>query len=236
MIISIIVLLLATVLGGLAANFVGYNPKTIKLPLVFGGSFLFAVTIIHILPELFTLASDPFAVGIYVLIGFFIQQLLEYLTSGIEHGHVHHHHDINKFSLLAGLIIHSLMEGALLNHDSPLHGQHEAYTLLLGIILHKAPAAFALMSVFKNGKRISQNQLLILLIFAVASPIGLLSSAYIDFSSETFLILFALVSGAFLHISTTIFIETSPEHKPGGIRMLIITLGVILGILAEYFL
>ena len=51
--------------------------------------------------------------------------------------------------MLIGLTVNSLMEGAILDHDYPLHEQNSSYTLMFGIILHKAPAAFALMVISK---------------------------------------------------------------------------------------
>ncbi|MFN8886323.1 MAG: ZIP zinc transporter, partial [Cyclobacteriaceae bacterium] len=59
--------------------------------LVFAGSYLFSITIIHIFPELYSQSFDPGMIGICVLIGFFLQQALEFLSSGVEHGHIHVH-------------------------------------------------------------------------------------------------------------------------------------------------
>ena len=116
-----------------------------QLPLVFAGSFLFAITIIHIIPELFTLSKDPHQIGLFVLAGFFFQRLLEYFSKGVEHGHAHAHSNgsqNSKLGILIALMIHSFLEGTLLTHESPFHGEHESYSLLIGIALHKAPAAF----------------------------------------------------------------------------------------------
>ena len=116
------------------------------MPLIFGGSYLFSITVIHIFPELFALSSNPTKIGLVILLGFFFQQFLEYFTSGVEHGHIHEQKSIrSKYYVLIGLIVHSLKEGALLTHDSPLHEQNSSYPLPFGIILNKAPAAFALM-------------------------------------------------------------------------------------------
>ena len=239
-IVSILFLVVTTLIGGMTARFVGLKPNTIKLPLVFAGSYLFSVTIIHILPEIISLSERPLYIGIFILLGFFLQQVLEYFTSGVEHGHFHHHHEklsqSSRASIIIALVIHSLLEGALLTHDSPFHERHESYSLLLGIVLHKMPAAFALMSIMSMGRHFSVSHWIILIVFALSSPLGLLISTIITLSPESLLFLFALVSGSFLHISTTIFVESSPEHRFGFTKMLVSVIGAAVAILAELFI
>lgn len=117
MTIYFIVLFMSALLAGLLVLVVPKaNGKIYKLALVFAGSYLFAITIIHILPELYSTATDPIMIGVYVLAGFFLQQCLEYFTSGAEHGHIHTHGDNHKHSmatavlLLVALLIHSFLE------------------------------------------------------------------------------------------------------------------------------
>lgn len=238
MILTALILLFVTMAGGLLVTVIGYKSESIKLPLLFAGSFLFAITLIHILPEVFSLSSQPLRIGLFVLLGFFFQQFLEFLTNGIEHGHFHGQKSstVSRINIMIGLFLHSILEGALLTHDSPFHEAHESYSLLMGIALHKAPAAFALMAVFKSTKvRFSTSQMIILIFFSIASPTGLFLSEYlVYFSQEGIYTFFAFVSGSFLHISTTIFVETSPQHQFRINRFLISLLGASLAIAAEY--
>lgn len=234
----IIVLFLCAMAGGYAVNLIPEKHQNIRYPLVFAGSFLFSITIIHMLPEVFSLSSNPMKVGLYILLGFFLQQFLEYFTSGIEHGHFHARATLGsgtKINLLIALIIHSLLEGALLTHNSPFHEPAESYALLMGIVLHKIPAAFALMATLRAGSKFTAGMWLILILFSLASPVGLLLSAYlVSMSSENLLFLFALVSGGFLHISTTIFVESSPNHHFGLKKFLVSLTGAAFAIMAEY--
>src|SRR3989304_4598152 len=57
-----------------------------KLLLSFSGAYLLAISFLHLIPEIFKSTEDNF-IGIYILLGFFIQILLEYFSKGIEHGH-----------------------------------------------------------------------------------------------------------------------------------------------------
>ncbi|WP_420316629.1 zinc permease [Ekhidna sp.] len=236
MTLTIIILIGCTLLGGFSINLIPGAKQNLRLPLIFAGSYLFAITIIHIIPELFSVSTNPSTVGLYVLIGFFMQQFLEYFSSGVEHGHVHTHHAVSisgRFSIITALIIHSLLEGTLLTHDSPFHEKHESYSLLLGIVLHKMPAAFALMATMQG---LGKKAIYLLVIFSLASPAGLLLSDIILMSEDTLLIVFAVVCGSFLHISTTIFVEASPEHHFGLNKILISLAGALLAILVEFMI
>jgi len=235
-ILTIILLIIGTFIGGWATIPFKYEQRNISTPLIFGGSYLFSITIIHVFPELFTLSPNPTKIGLVILLGFFFQQFLEYFTSGVEHGHIREQKSLkSKYYVLIGLVVHSLMEGALLTHNSPLHEQNSSYTLLFGIILHKAPAAFALVAVFKGKSKFSRLQWTVLTIFSLASPIGAIANSYLTLSEEELNLLFAFVSGAFLHISTTIFVESSPGHRFRINKIAISIIAALLAILTELY-
>ncbi len=235
MILTILILIGSTLLGGFSINIFPDTGKNLRLPLIFAGSYLFAITILHIIPELFSASPDSSMIELYVLIGVFLQQFLEYFSSGVEHGHVYAGHSGSvrgRFSIVTALIIHSFLEGVLLTHYSPFHERHKSYSLLLGIILHKMPVAFALVATMHGlGKRAYY----LLVLFSLASPLGLLLSDYTILSEQMLLKIFAIVCGSFLHISTTIFVEASPEHHFGLNKILISISGALLAILVEYF-
>lgn len=247
MIFDILILFFVALLTGLLAF---YIPKIsndrYKLLLVFAGSYLFSITVIHILPELFHSASNPGLIGIFVLIGFFLQQSLEFFSSGVEHGHIHthtkghSHAESSAWIVLIALFAHSFLEGGLLAHPRTINHHHDSGTLLWGIALHKAPEAFALMSVLLCEVSKKWKALLLLIIFAMASPLGLFFSDYLLshewMSSQAFTLLFALVSGNFLHISTTIVFESSLDHKFNARKMGIALLGAAMAIGMEVFL
>jgi hypothetical protein len=49
-------------------------------------------------------------------------------------------------------------------------------------------------------------------------------------------LLYALVSGNFLHISTTIVFESSPEHHFNARKLTVAILGALVAVAVEYFL
>lgn len=239
---NIVVLLIAALFGGLLAyKFRSTDKISFDLVLTFAGAYLFGITIVHVIPELFTSTSSPVTAGIFVLAGFYLQQILEYLTSGVEHGHLHHPQGEHKhsiglaISLLVGLSIHSLLEGSLLGHPTET-ATSSTIPLLLGIVLHKIPAAFAMMTVLLCQYEKPKWPLIFLIIFALASPFGVLFSETVELSPFAGEILFALVCGSFLHISTTIVFESSPQHKFKISRIGISILGAVVAILVQALL
>jgi len=246
MISGVIILFLSALLGGILAIYsVSAISKNIKYLLVFAGSFLFSITILHILPEIFEAGQNHLYIGLSILLGFFFQQLLEYFTNGVEHGHMHKHHSdeghstLRGVSLMLALCVHGFLEGTLLAHPDTLHESHTEGSLLAGIVFHKFPAALALISVLACQFKSKKTQFILLTIFALASPFGLFTGHIIEnlgwLSASSMTFLFAFVAGNFLHISTTIFIESSPEHKWSSKKLLVSVFAAGIAFISELF-
>lgn len=227
-------LLLSVLVGGGIVSFLEKTNKErmIKLLLAFSGGFLLSIAFIHFLPELYHHAGEE--VGIWILLGFLIQLILEFFSGGIEHGHIHHHHDAKiPWGILIALGIHSFVEGIPL--AAPFIGEVTATThhhggentLLMGIIFHQIPVAISLMILLIAGGISRAKSWVILSLFALTTPAGLvlgLISKELVFALN-FDIILALVVGMFLHISTTIIFETSENHKFNLIKLISILVG-----------
>ncbi|MFC0262441.1 ZIP family metal transporter [Fontibacter flavus] len=247
----------AMLAGGLAYFIPSWEEKYFKLVLVFAGSYLFAITVLHILPELFVESSNPTRMGLYILLGFFIQQILALLSTGVEHGHIHHpshQHaaNVGVWTIMIGLFLHAFLEGTLLGNEGSLlahdhdhsghdhhHHHHSGGNLLFGILLHKGPEAFALVAVLMSAMK-KRWIFLLLIIFALASPLGMLLSNWMYESKvlggESLNIFYGIVAGGFLHISTTIFFESSPDHRFYLNKVLVSMFAFGLAILLEMLL
>ena len=257
MTLKLLVLFLTPLLSGLSIYLVPRGKRTsFKLLLVFAGSYLFSITVIHILPELYRHYSNLEWVGLFVLAGFFLQQVLEYFTSGIEHGHIHththghheghHHHShgdettrsMSALVLLAALCIHAFLEGAMLAEPAHMGPHYDVNAILIGIALHRAPAAFALMTVLAFQLGSVKRALPHLIGFSFAAPLGLLLSSYLTMhnvlTEDGLIYLYALVSGNFLHISTTIVFESSPEHHFNVKKLSVALFGALVAVLVEH--
>ena len=228
-------LIFSVVLGGLFVSFLHKN-KThlIKLTLALSGGFLLSIAFIHFVPELYEQNDE--SIGIYILIGFLIQLLLEFFSGGIEHGHIHHHGG-NKLPLgmLISLCIHSFIEGIPLGADNLLADHHGAMSgndsLLMGILLHQFPVAIALMTVLLNSSLGKTKAWVYLILFGLMTPFGMFFGNFQSESTFSFSIILAIVVGMFLHISTTIIFETSENHKFNLTKLLAILCGSALAVI-----
>jgi zinc transporter ZupT len=239
---SYIILFLIGFLPAVLVYFIGAKQvQVFKYVLSFSGAYLFSITIIHLLPEALSESGNIKLAGVFVLIGYFLQMMIEYFTTGVEHGHVHfdhHHHGHGeKFYILIAMCLHGLLEGTLLLHPSEFHAEEDHHSLLIGLVMHKLPEAFALAMVLMS---LVEKKIALFgwqLIFALASPIGLLVSDELMHSgvlNESYVgLLFALVAGNFLYISTTIFFESNPHHKFKAKRLGFALIGAVMAVLME---
>jgi len=222
-------LLFASVIAGaiIVEIFNIRKSKNIQLLLTFSGAYLLAVSLLHLLPELFEHNTSKH-IGLYILSGFLIQILLEYFSQGIEHGHFHKSNTI-PFSVLISLCLHALLEGVPLGG----HLHHHAHNALLtGIVLHKMPVAIVLMTIFLQSNISKTRAYFYLLLFALMSPLGGFSGSFfadlVEFHNE----IMAVVIGIFLHISTTILFESSEGHKFNSKKIFAILLGAAIAYLS----
>lgn len=211
------------------------DPGHIKLLLAFSGAFLLSVTVLHMLPELYSRNSEH--IGLWVLGGFMLQVVLEFFSRGIEHGHVHVHvrphahsganHTLPLVTLLS-LFIHSFTEG--MPFADPRVGGDTVF--VAGVLLHKLPMAIALATVLQRSAVGTGRSWATLSVFAVAAPLGILFGHHFGMRmGEEFLSgALALAIGMLLHISTTIIFETTPDHRFNAKRFATVLLGALLGV------
>jgi zinc and cadmium transporter len=225
------VLFAGVIASGSIVLFARINSKMLKLILSFSGAYLFAITILHLIPEIYAGASAK--IGVYVLAGFLLQIFLEFFSEGIEHGHIHvHHHEASAFpgTVMLALALHSFLEGM------PLAGvwNDTKQALFIGIILHNIPIAIALMSMLIQSHTSKMKAFAWLIVFALMTPMGTLINTLLGqhisvegFSEK----IMGVVIGIFLHISTTILFETGDEHRFNFIKFITIIAGMALAIL-----
>jgi len=220
------VLFFCAFLGGSAIFLVKSDKsKLLKLILSFSGAYLFAITVLHLIPDAYS-GPDKGEIGIFILIGFLLQVFLEQFSEGVEHGHIHKHHDGNvfPFGIMISLCLHAFLEGMPLAKD-----QHNE--LIFGISLHHIPAAFALASILMQNHFKKGSIIMYLVIFAVMAPLGFyvsigLSNGSIGGIDAYFNKIMGIVIGIFLHISTTILFESSADHKINTRKMIAVLLGI----------
>ena len=184
--------------------------------LSFSGAYLLAITITHLLPEVFNSAKPK--IGVFIILGLLIQLIMDYFSKGAEHGHIHHHG--NKFPtiLFFSLCLHAFMEGIPLAHD-------EHQELLWAIVVHKLPITIVLASFLAHSNTSHFKSLSLLLLFGLMSPLGSLIGGNIDFLITYKTEITAVIIGVFLHISTIIIFESAENHKFNFAKFIAILLG-----------
>ena len=227
---NILYLFLSVAIGAIIVEiFKPTKSKNIQLLLTFSGAYLLAVSVIQLIPELFgNTPSDK--IGIFILVGFLIQILLEYFSKGIEHGHFHKQKVI-PITVLISLCLHALLEGIPLGGG--LEHNHSAHNALLtGIVLHKAPVSIVLFSLFLQSGMKKTKAYFLLLLFALMTPLGVYSGHLFTELSNYANEIMAIVIGIFLHISTTILFESTDGHKFSFPKVITIIVGALLAILS----
>lgn len=229
--ISYFVLFASVLISGLLGlRLKNINAQWLKLLLAFSGAYLFALCVLHLIPE--TYSSDSTHIGLFILAGFILQLLLEFFSEGIEHGHVHVHKTHKHafpFAMIFSLSLHSFLEGMPLGE--PGAGGTVQNSLLTGIILHHVPVAIALATMLTASNVKVHITMISVLLFAAMAPLGALISFLLGENKTWFLYqyypqIMALVIGIFLHISTTILFESTEDHRFNYYRFIAILAGV----------
>ena len=210
------------------------DPNKLKLLIAFSGAYLLSITALHLLPEVFTGDDRGAYFGSFVLVGFFIQVMLEYLSGGIEHGHAHTHRSAGlPVGLMIGLCLHAFLEGMPLGGGDAGHRHHgDSHShglepLLLGIVLHKYPVAMVFLAMLLNSGLGKPKAFGLLAVFAAMAPLGTLLSG-VEMVGQYNRESLAIVIGIFLHVSTTILFESSEGHRFNAYKMMAIAAGLAL--------
>ncbi|NPA42880.1 MAG: ZIP family metal transporter [Chlorobi bacterium] len=205
------ILLIGTVLaGGLAALWMRKRPRWLPYLVSFSGAYLFAVIVFHLLPEIYgPCAAGEVScrtAGFFLLAGLVFQLLLEYFSSGLEHGHTHDHDHILSAGALLGLFLHAFTEGL------PVHQLH-SHAYLHAILVHKFPIALTVATFAMQAWKDWRKTLAAVVLFALMSPLGAWAGEHVHFLQTHKVYVSAFVAGILTHISTVIIFESDRDHR-----------------------
>lgn len=252
MIAASLILLGVALAGALSFELAGKHLSG-RLPLVlaFGGAYLIGLIFLHLVPEAYAHNAQ---VGWYVLLGFLVQVGLEWLSKGIEHGHVHLPKSKGQampWGIYLSLCLHALLESMPLTeshgHDHAGHHHHVHAAdlwmgdmntqLLLGLGLHKFPVALVLMGMLAalNMPRLQRWGLLVgfgLMPLAGMGVYELLVHSEGAWAASVPVLAEGLLIGILIHIATTILFETGDGHRFNLAKMAVVVLGLGLAALS----
>lgn len=249
-----VLLVVASLLSGCFLFVLEKKPKTLKYISIFGGAFLLAVCFVHLLPEAFSEGaghcghsahgmlqetehfcsshshehehahSTGFPLGGFVLLGFLLQLLLELLSKGAEHGHLHkddhsaHRSDYAAaLMVLLGVSIHAFLEGFALVSDGRMN-----YSLLFGVVLHNIPISMIVMSGFLKAGCSKGVSLAHLFVFAIMGVAGSLLSSQIATLQEHSAQIMCFVVGILLHVCVSTLFDSTESHRYNFVRFAIV--------------
>jgi zinc and cadmium transporter len=226
--------------------------KGIKLLLSFSAAYLLALTMLHLIPEVY--AADVPNVGWFVIAGFLLQVILDFFSHGVEHGHAHthdHKHTGTKFlfTVMASLWIHAFIEGMPFggviehvhahghDHEHAHHVHDHRDSLLLGIGLHKITETLVFTALLMSTGMSKVRGLFWVVLFALVAPLGAFAHYWMGLSGAVNLaiatpMVIGVLVGILLHVSTTILFESEEGHKFNIYKFGSILLGIASAALA----
>ena len=220
-----IALIISVGLGAGAAWIIPTDSKTFKYLLAFSGAFLFGTLLTHMIPEVFH--DGAVKMGWWIMLGFGVQLMLDYLSEGLEHGHFHAHGNTVPWLAIVGLLLHAFIEGMPLNHNGAHGHDHSQGTFLWAIALPKLPIALLVTGALRKAQVPLQTVGFIVVFFALATPLGATLSdvtTIAQFAPQ----MLAVAIGLLLHVSTTILFESSQNHQFNLIKLIFVIAGMAL--------
>lgn len=212
--------------------------------------FLLASAILIAIPEGFMIYDEGGGVdfdaipasGLAVLLGFLLLLVLETFGFGHdiheehhEHAHEHGHGHVNHpsgvaTSAVVGLTIHAAADGLAIGAALAADELHITLPILLGVLMHKLPAAFSLGAFSQHERNDRKRSLIDILVFSAATPLFIIITwSLLGDVSEAWIGLAILFSaGSFLYVAT---VDVLPEvHRHGSAKE--VCLKVMIGALA----
>jgi len=195
------------------------NKKFLPLLLSFSGALLLSIIAFELLPSTYQNTSgNP---GMWILTGILLQLVLESLSKGAEHGHLHVHNSNRlPITLFISLSIHAIVEGFSLGKFSGL---------TLGVSIHKLPITIVLALFLAKSNIKKSTSFFLLILFGLMTPLGSYLSTFWDTEPHIQSIINALVIGVLLHVSTTILFESNSHHTLKINNLITIVVAFIIG-------
>ncbi len=263
LIVACIAVFFASLLGGMALAAVKITHRKLQMLVSMVAGLMLGVAMLHLLPASTVKLPDPQYGYVIALIGllamFFLVRLFDFHQHSVvesekqdephpECDHDHHGHSgkASWAGLVAGLTIHSLLDGFALaaavdTQHAGLEGMFASLGILLAIALHK-PLDGLMVTTVMLSRNFSKTKILVAnVLFALTAPVGALllyagTFSFADSPIQNYILggTLAFSAGVFLCISLG---DLLPElHFHDHDRLLLsgmLILGVIIAVLVE---
>lgn len=192
--------------GGLVPLIGDWSRRRLLIPVSFSGGVLLGATFFDMIPESAPILGN--SLGWPLIAGFLTIFLLErfvlvhpYPEHAGEHGHAHHIH--LGVTAYLGLTFHSLLDGLAIS--SSYQRPELGGVVLLAVIFHKIPDAFALTSLLLLDRWARRPIFFWMILFAFSTPLGALATWLFLRNANDIVIgaSIALSAGTFLAVATS---------------------------------
>lgn len=198
---------------------------------------MLSVALVHILPE----SLEENSLAIYAFIGGFVAiYLIEELLTPHHHDHTHGdhtyedpHEHLDHVIIVSwiAIFLHTIFDGVGIRAGMSL-STDLGVSILTGVAIHQIPVSLSLASLLKQSYFRTRNQIVLLLIFALAAPLGyILSDVFIPSQNVLFVsLLTAFAGGSLLYVSNVEFlpmIHAQSSRKMKYITVMLFVVGVV---------
>ncbi|CAH0549038.1 unnamed protein product [Brassicogethes aeneus] len=242
LILLVLVMLIGSFLAGSIPLFFSFSEDKLKKITVFGAGLLVGTALAVIIPEgvrsLITENlphahnessipehSDPYSViGISLVLGFVFMLLVDQITQAKNENLSPNERNITA---TIGLVVHAAADGVALGAAATTSHADVEIIVFLAIMLHKAPAAFGLVTFLLHEKIDRQRIRKHLMIFSLSAPVttvvtyfGLGQGTKETLSSLNATGIAMLFSaGTFLYVATVHVVADLTQHSGGYDRL-----------------
>lgn len=209
MLLPLLILFFISATGLLLYTFKKPNQTILNLLIGLGAGSMLAVALVHILPE--ALEQTQFAIYAFMA-GFLAVYIIEEFLTPHSHDHVHgdhahedpheHYDHVATVSFVA-IFIHTLFDGLGIRAGFGLSSA-VGYSILASVAIHQIPVSLSLAAIFRESKFQRNTQLIFLVCFALAAPIGyLVSDLFLAHASSIVVgLVTAFAGGSLLYVAT----------------------------------
>jgi zinc and cadmium transporter len=200
------VIAVGSLAGGLLPLFGAWSRRSLLVPVAFSGGILLGACFFDMIPESAVMLDGW--LGWPLLAGFLTIFIMErfvlvhpYPEHAAEHGHAHHIH--LGVTAYIGLSFHSLLDGLALS--STYNRPELGGVVLLAVLFHKIPDAFALTSLLLLDRWERRPIIYWMTLFAFSTPLGALLTyfALADANNRIIGAAIAVSAGTFLAVATS---------------------------------